>query len=92
MNPKGPDALPLTHMQMGGLGPIAMKLQMKQKHLPNLPDLMRDAREGNARIVACTMSMSAFGLETDDLIEGVEFGGVADFLEAAGDSKNTLFI
>jgi peroxiredoxin family protein/TusA-related sulfurtransferase/rhodanese-related sulfurtransferase len=33
MMPKGPDALPLTHMQMGGLGPIAMKLQMKQKHL-----------------------------------------------------------
>ena len=92
MLPKGPDALPLTHMQMGGLGPVAMKLQMKQKHLPNLPDLMRDAKEGNARIVACTMSMSAFGLEETDLIAGVEYGGVADFLEAAGNSKNTMFI
>lgn len=92
MMPKGPDALPLTHMQMGGLGPIAMKLQMKQKHLPNLPDLMRDAKEGNARIVACTMSMSAFGLEEQDLVAGVEYGGVADFLEASGNSKNTLFI
>ena len=92
MMPKGIDGLPLTHMQMGGLGPIAMKMQMKQKHLPNLPDLMRDARAGNARIVACTMSMSAFGLESEDLIKDIEYGGVADFLEAAGDAKNTLFI
>lgn len=92
MMPKGPDDLPLTHMQMGGMGPIAMKMQMKQKNLPNLPDLMRDAKEGNARIVACTMSMSAFGLESSDLIDGIEYGGVADFLEAAGDAKNTLFI
>jgi peroxiredoxin family protein len=55
---------------------------------------MRDAREGDARIVACTMSMSmsAFGLESSDLVDGVEYGGVADFLEAAGNSKNTLFI
>lgn len=92
MMPKGPDQLPLTHMQMGGMGPMAMKLQMKQKNLPNLPDLMRDARAGNARIVACTMSMSAFGLESEDLLDGIEYGGVADFLEAAGDAKSTLFI
>ena len=92
MMPKGPDKLPLTHMQMGGMGPIAMKMQMKQKNLPNLPDLMRDAKAGNVRLVACTMSMSAFGLDSEDLIDGIEYGGVADFLEAAGDSKNTLFI
>jgi len=67
-------------------------MQMKQKNLPNLPDLMRDAREGNARIVACTMSMSAFGVSEDDLIDGIEYGGVADFLEAAGEAKSTLFI
>jgi NADPH-dependent 2,4-dienoyl-CoA reductase/sulfur reductase-like enzyme/peroxiredoxin family protein/TusA-related sulfurtransferase/rhodanese-related sulfurtransferase len=92
MLPKGPSALPLTHMQMGGLGSVAMKMQMKQKHLPNLPDLMKDAIEGNVRMVACTMSMSAFGLESEDMIKDIEYGGVADFLEAAGDSKNTLFI
>lgn len=92
MMPKGADALPLSKMQMGGIGPMAMKMQMKRKHLPNLPDLMRDAKAGNVRMVACTMSMAAFGLESEDLVDGIEYGGVADFLEASGNSKNTMFI
>lgn len=92
MLPTGADALPLSHLQMGGLGPIAMKLQMKQKHLPNLPDLMRDASQGGVRMVACTMSMTALGILESDLISGVELGGVADFLDASSQSKTTLFI
>jgi peroxiredoxin family protein/TusA-related sulfurtransferase/rhodanese-related sulfurtransferase len=92
MLPSGADALPLSHLQMGGLGPIAMKMQMKQKHLPNLPDLMRDASAGGVRMVACTMSMSALGILESDLIPGVELGGVADFLDASSRSKSTLFI
>lgn len=92
MLPSGADALPLSHLQMGGLGPIAMKLQMKQKHLPNLPDLMRDATQGGVRMVACTMSMSALGILESDLVSGVELGGVADFLDASSQAKTTLFI
>jgi peroxiredoxin family protein/TusA-related sulfurtransferase/rhodanese-related sulfurtransferase len=92
MLPNGADALPLSHLQMGGLGPIAMKLQMKQKHLPNLPDLMKDATQGGVRMVACTMSMSALGILESDLVSGVELGGVADFLDASSQSKTTLFI
>jgi peroxiredoxin family protein/TusA-related sulfurtransferase/rhodanese-related sulfurtransferase len=92
MLPNGADALPLSNLQMGGLGPIAMKLQMKQKHLPNLPDLMKDATQGGVRMVACTMSMSALGILESDLISGVELGGVADFLDASSQSKTTLFI
>eukprot|EP00604_Paraphysomonas_vestita_P001334 CAMPEP_0174823736 /NCGR_PEP_ID=MMETSP1107-20130205/27244_1 /TAXON_ID=36770 /ORGANISM="Paraphysomonas vestita, Strain GFlagA" /LENGTH=730 /DNA_ID=CAMNT_0016047531 /DNA_START=552 /DNA_END=2744 /DNA_ORIENTATION=- len=92
MLPSNADSLPLSNLQMGGLGPIAMKLQMKQKHLPNLPDLMNDAIKGGVRIVACTMSMSALGILESDLIENVELGGVADFLDASSRSKTTLFI
>lgn len=57
MLPSGPNSLPLSNLQMGGLGPIAMKMQMRMKKLPNLKGLMKDAKEGGVRMVACTMSM-----------------------------------
>jgi NADPH-dependent 2,4-dienoyl-CoA reductase/sulfur reductase-like enzyme/peroxiredoxin family protein/TusA-related sulfurtransferase/rhodanese-related sulfurtransferase len=92
MLPKGAEALHLSHMQFAGVGPVLMKMQMAQKHLPDLPGLMRDAVQGGARLVACTMSMSALGITEEELVEGVTLGGVADFLEVAGKSKTTLFI
>jgi peroxiredoxin family protein/TusA-related sulfurtransferase/rhodanese-related sulfurtransferase len=92
MLPKNADRLPLSNLNFGGIGAEMMKMQMKQKHLPNLPDLMKSAREGGVRIVGCTMSMDALGVPAEDLIEGIELGGVADFLEASSKAKSTLFI
>ncbi|MDX5380490.1 MAG: DsrE/DsrF/DrsH-like family protein, partial [Actinomycetes bacterium] len=47
---------------------------------------------GGARIVACTMTMDLLGIAEEDLIDGVELGGVATFLDDASDSAATLFI
>jgi peroxiredoxin family protein len=38
------------------------------------------------------MSMEAMGIHTDELIEGVEMGGVAEFLGASAKSGTNLFI
>jgi len=92
MLPKDLHHLPLSHLNMGGAGQIAMQMQMKEKNLPTLPGLIKSAIDGGARLVSCTMSMTALGIDQDQLIEGVELGGVADFLEAAGKAKTTLFI
>ena len=44
------------------------------------------------RLVACTMSMDIMGITKDELIDGVEFGGVASYLADAEDSNVNLFI
>ena len=69
-----------------------MKMQMANKNLPNLPGLYKDAKESGVRMVACTMSMSALGVDSAELLPGTELGGVADFLEAASTAQTTLFI
>ncbi len=93
MLPKDANHLPLSHLNFGGFGQILMKNQMKSKHLPNLPDLMASAiASEKVRIVGCTMSMDAFGINKSELISSTELGGVADFLEAAARAKTTLFI
>jgi NADPH-dependent 2,4-dienoyl-CoA reductase/sulfur reductase-like enzyme/peroxiredoxin family protein/TusA-related sulfurtransferase/rhodanese-related sulfurtransferase len=92
MLPKGPNKLPLSTMHMGGMGTAMMKGRMASKDLPNLPDLMKTAIEGGTRLVACTMSMDAMGIRKEELIDGVELGGVAEFLNSASKTQTNLFI
>lgn len=93
MLPSGAGHLPLSHMNYGGAGAVMMEHVMSSKHLPNIAGLMRSAMDsGKVRFVACTMSMDALGIPADQLLPGVELGGVADFLGAAGKAHTTLFI
>ena len=92
MLPTGPDKLPLSNMHMAGMGTAMMKQRMAAKDLPNLPDLINSAIEGGARLVACTMSMEAMGITKEELIDGVELGGVAEYLGAASETHANLFI
>ena len=92
MLPRGVNKLPLSNMHMGGMGTKMMKDRMRDKQLPNLPDLLQSAVEGGARLVVCNMSMEAMGLRKEELIDGIEFGGVAEFLGASSASGTNLFI
>ena len=92
MLPRGPKKLPLSQMHMAGAGTRMMKDRMASKNLPNLPGLMEEARQGGVRLVACTMSMEAMGIREEELIDGVELGGVAEFLGRSSRSGTNLFI
>ncbi len=92
MLPRGLGSLPLSKMNFLGAGRRLMKHQMASKNLPNLPGLLGAARMAGVRLVVCTMSMDAMGIRAEELIDGVEFGGVADFLGAAESSGTNLFV
>lgn len=92
MLPQGTPNLPLSNMNMGGMGTRMMKSRMAAKNLPNLDGLLEDAIAGGARLVACSMSMEAMGIHRDELIDDIEIGGVAEFLGASGQSGTNLFI
>jgi len=42
--------------------------------------------------VACQMSMDLMGIRREELIDGIEVGGVASYLEASEHADNNLFI
>ena len=65
---------------------------MRKKNVSSLPELIESARQGGARLIACSMSMDVMGLKLEELMDGVEVGGVAAFLGAADQSGTTLFI
>jgi len=92
MMPSGPDQMKLSNLNMLGGGTAMMKKIMRDNQVPSLPDLIGSARASGVRLVACTMTMDLLGIRQDDLIDGVELGGVAMFLGEASQSNGTFFI
>ncbi|MFZ2653689.1 MAG: FAD-dependent oxidoreductase [Victivallales bacterium] len=92
MMPKGASKLKLSKMNMMGMGTAMMKMVMKNKKVEDLPTLIETARKSGARLVVCSMSMDVMGIKKEELLEGLEIGGVATFLQEADNSSATLFI
>ena len=93
MNKGGADKLPLTNMDMMGVGRKMMAGVMKKKGITALPDLMEMANEMEVQMVACQMSMDALEVSKEEFIfPEIEVGGVATYLSSASDSNITLFI
>lgn len=92
MMPSSAGSLPLSQMNMAGMGPAMIKDVMKKHNVPTLDELMTSAREGGAQLIACTMTMDLLGIAASDLQDGIEYGGVATFLGEAEKSGTTLFI
>ncbi|MFZ5596157.1 MAG: DsrE/DsrF/DrsH-like family protein [Bacillota bacterium] len=92
MMPRGADKLGLSKMNFGGMGASMMKTVMKQKKVQSLPELIETAKEQGIRMIACTMSMDVMGITGEELIDGLEFAGVATYLGEADEANVNLFI
>lgn len=92
MMPRGASKLKLSKMNMGGMGTRMMQGTMRKKNVHSLQELIDAAREQGVRLIACTMTMDIMGIKKEELIDGIEEGGVAAFLEDADHSNMTLFI
>jgi NADPH-dependent 2,4-dienoyl-CoA reductase/sulfur reductase-like enzyme/peroxiredoxin family protein/rhodanese-related sulfurtransferase/TusA-related sulfurtransferase len=92
MMPRGADRLKLSKMNMGGMGAAMIKGIMRKKNVAMLPELIRTAREAGVRLVACSMSMDLMGIRREELIDGIEEGGVAMYLNRAETGNVNLFI
>ena len=92
MMPRGSRKLKLSKMNMGGMGTKMMKRVMREKNVETLENLMKQAIENGVKLVACTMSMDVMGIRKEEIIDGVEFAGVASYLGDAENSDVNLFI
>jgi len=94
MLPKGTGAVKLSQMNMGGMGTAMMKSLMKKKNVASLEQMLEMAEELGVKIYVCEMSMDLMGFKREEMIEynGLEFCGVAKFLEEASNSRIQLFI
>ncbi|MGE5633023.1 MAG: DsrE/DsrF/DrsH-like family protein [Caulobacteraceae bacterium] len=92
MMPRGAEKLGLSKMNFGGMGASMMKGIMKKKKVNSLPELIKSAQDLGVKFIACTMSMDVMGIRKEELIDGIEFAGVATYLGEADQSNVNLFI
>lgn len=92
MLPRHADRLGLSRMNFGGVGAMLMKRRMRAFQVDRLEEMMESARRAGVRMTACQMSMELMGVDREELIDGIEVGGVASYLEAAGTAGVNLFV
>ena len=54
--------------------------------------MIQSAKEAGVEFIACQMSMDVMGIKAEELMDGVNIGGVANFLEKTETSGLNLFV
>ena len=95
-NPAMPVPMPNIIGMLPGMTPMAtwmMKKQFFAKHnVAPLDELLQQCVDLGVKLIACQMTMDVMGIKAEDLIEGVEVGGAATFINYANDAHVTLFV
>ena len=79
-------------MNFFGAGAKIIRKLMNDHEVASVEELFEMAQELGVRMVVCEMSRELLGVHDDELIDGLELGGVATFLGDAGSAKAALFI
>jgi peroxiredoxin family protein len=77
---------------MTSLASMMMKGMFKKQSVPSIKELLDMSRESGVRLIACQMTLDVLGIKQKDLVEGIEFGGLATFLEYGMGATVTLFV
>lgn len=92
MMPKSAAKLPISKMNMFGLGSKMIQYVMQKKKVDALTEMIDKADSLGVKMVACTMSMDIMAIEADELLPNVNFGGVGTYLGDAENGNLNLFI
>ena len=84
--------LSMSRKNMLGAGPLFFRHMMKRKNVANVQDLIQVAQATGVKMVVCAMSMEVMGLTSDELIDGLEYGGAASCVNDMMNSSSSLFI
>lgn len=77
---------------MTAMASIMMKSMFKKQSVPPIKELMDMARESGVKLVCCQMTVDVLGVKQKNLIDGIEFGGLATFIEYGMESTINLFV
>jgi peroxiredoxin family protein len=92
-NPAMPVAVPNIIGMLPGMTSVATGMMngwMKKANVAKLSELLEMALEGGVCLIACQMTMDVMGIKKEDLIDGVEIGRAATFLNFASENAIAL--
>jgi peroxiredoxin family protein len=92
MLPGNTQQMGLSNMNFFGAGAKIIRKFMNDHDVTSVEEFVELAREFDVRMTVCDMSRELLGVKGEELIDGLEVGGVATFMGDAATSKVTLFI
>jgi peroxiredoxin family protein len=92
MTPEGSEGLGTSQLNFFGMGATMLRSMMKEQGIASLEELMGMAKDLGVKMTACTMSMDAMGIAKGELLDELEYGGVAAFMADASRARVSLFI
>lgn len=69
-----------------------MQRKLKKKGVASLEELREICLESGVDLIACQMTLDLFEFNTNEFVDGINFGGAATFLEFASEADITLYI
>jgi peroxiredoxin family protein len=96
-NPAMPMPIPMPTLVsslpgMEAMATAMMKSMFRKSGVASISQLLAMAKESGVKLIGCQMTMDAMGVKQSDIIDGVEFGGAATWLDAASEAQINLFI
>jgi peroxiredoxin family protein len=92
-NPAMPVPVPNIVGMLPGMTAMATSMMngwMQKANVAKLGELLEIALESGVKLIACQMTMDVMGIKKEDMIDGIEIGGAATFLEFASQNAITL--
>jgi peroxiredoxin family protein len=77
---------------MTAMASMMMKKMFKKQSVPTIKELLAMCRDSGVKLVGCQMTLDVLGIKKKDLIDGIEFGGLATFLEYGMGATITLYV
>ena len=71
---------------------VMMKNLINKKGVASIDDLREAAVDLEIRMIGCQMTMDLFEYGQEDMIDGIEIGGAATYIECATQADINLFI
>lgn len=88
-------AMPNVVGMLPGVGAMAgnmMKNLIKKKGVASIEELREAAQLSDVKMIACQMTLDLFEMKKEDMIDGIEIGGAATYMENAVNSDINLYI
>lgn len=92
MTPKGPEELPLSKMNMSGIGKKMLLEMMEDENAPKLIDFLNGARKKGVHFYGCKLSVEIMGFKSEELLPEVKIIDAKEYLKDALESDLQLFI
>lgn len=92
MTPQGPEELPISKMNLSGVGKKMLESMMDDSGTPSLTKFLNGAIKKGVKFYGCKLSMEVMGFKKEELIPEVEVIDAKQYLEDALNSDMQLFI